>query len=139
LWADHERSALFGKSTHSPDESAKLYEYLNAKTGRLLSEGKSVIFDTNFNFRSDREYLRNIAINNHAEMLIIWITTAKDLARERATHDDHRQKNGYHEIMSLKDFERLSNHIQEPGAGEKFVTIDGTDVNEDQVRQLLAA
>jgi hypothetical protein len=70
-------------------------------------------------------------------MLIIWLTTSKELARERATHDDHRQKNGYHEIMSLEDFERLSDHMQIPEADEYYIAIDGTDVDQDKLLGLL--
>jgi predicted kinase len=137
IWADHERSNMFKKPTHSPLESTQLYKYLNLKTEGLLAEGKSVIFDTNFNFKADRDYLRDIASMHDAEMLIIWITTPKDLSRQRATHDDHRQKNGYHEVMSLEDFERLSDHVQEPGEDENFVTINGTDINPEELYRIL--
>jgi predicted kinase len=137
LWADHERSHMFSHPTHSASESAELYEYLNSRTADLLNNGKSVIFDTNFNFKSDRDYLRDIAEKNGADMLIFWLTTPKDLARKRATHDDHRQKNGYHEVMKLEDFERLSNHMQEPGPNENYVKIDGSNIKCEQVKQLL--
>jgi predicted kinase len=137
IWTYHERTHMFGRPTHSPKESSELYSYLNNKTDELLQHGKSVIFDTNFNFKSDRDYLREIAKKHNAEMLIIWLTTSKELARERATHDDHRQKNGYHEIMSLEDFERLSDHMQIPEADEYYIAIDGTDVDQDKLLGLL--
>src|SRR5579875_1407641 len=107
LWADRERTELFGAPTHSAEESDKLYTYLNQKTDDLLARGKSVIFDTNFNFKADRDYLRRIAYKYNAETLIIWLTTPTALAKERATHDEHRRRNGYHELMSAADFDRL--------------------------------
>src|SRR5262245_17404215 len=77
LWADHERLKLFGKPTHSPEETKQLYEQLNEATEYLLAQDKSVIFDTNFNFFRDRQHLREIAARHHARAIVIWITTPK--------------------------------------------------------------
>jgi predicted kinase len=138
IWTDHERSEMFSRPNHSAAESDQLYSYLNSKTETLLRSGTSVIFDTNFNFVADRLYLQKIASSCNAETLIIWLTTDKDTARKRATHDNHRQKNGYQENMSVADFERLSNHIQEPTRGEHYVTIVGQDITQEQVCKLIA-
>src|SRR5689334_18978930 len=61
IWADQERHGMFDEVTHSAEESHELYEYLNTKTSQLLQAGKDVVFDTNFNFRKDRDHLRGIA------------------------------------------------------------------------------
>ncbi len=58
LWADKERRKRYGKPSHSHAESTELYDSLNTQTEKLLRAGKSVIFDTNFKFYSDREKLR---------------------------------------------------------------------------------
>src|SRR4051812_25913295 len=74
IWADLERKKMFGEPEHSREENAKLYEYLNRKTAELLAAGQSVIFDTNFNFRKDRDHLSRIAEDNNSEAQIIWVT-----------------------------------------------------------------
>src|SRR4051812_27656689 len=67
VWADKERLEMFDVPTHSREESHILYDHLNERTAQLLKEGKSVLFDTNFNFYKDREHLRCIAADNNAE------------------------------------------------------------------------
>lgn len=129
LWVDRERQKMFDVPTHSLPESAELYGYLNELTGQLLCDGKSVIFDTNFNYRKDRDYLRTIATKNNANTLVVWITTPKELAKKRATDPAHRERNGYEATMSPEDFDRLSNHLQEPTKDENFIKIDATDLD----------
>ena len=50
LWADHERRKLFATPNYSHAENIELYDKLNKTAAELLQQGKSVIFDTNFNF-----------------------------------------------------------------------------------------
>ena len=82
IWADLERRAMFDEPTHSVGESQQLYAHLNKVAGELLAEGKSVVFDTNFNFYKDRQRLRDIATANAAGTKVIWITTPKELAKK---------------------------------------------------------
>lgn len=137
LWADQERQNMFDRVSHSKDESDELYAYLNERTDKLLAEGKSVIFDTNFNYRADREYVRSIAAKHGAECLTIWMTTPIELARDRALHEHHRDRNGYDITMTSQEFERLTNHLQPPDDHENFIKIDGTDIDTEAVKRQL--
>src|SRR5476651_1675338 len=74
LWADYERRQMFERPTHSASESKQLYDRLNERAAQLLSEGKTVIYDTNFNFYGDREKLRAIANKYDAQTKVIWVT-----------------------------------------------------------------
>lgn len=134
LWADHERQQRFADPSHHVDETSELYRQLNDQTNQLLAAGQSVIFDTNFNYRRDRDHLRQIADKYGAKTLIIWLTTPKALARQRATHDAHRERNGYRDRMSQTTFNQLSNHLQEPEKDENFIKIDGTKIDESELR-----
>jgi predicted kinase len=136
LWADHERLKMFSHPSHSATENNQLYDYLNALTGSLLKEGKSVIFDTNFNFDRDRKHLSNIAKQNGAITKIIWISTPKDIAKKRAVHDANL-RNGYQLLMSEGQFDTIASHLEPPAENEYAVKIDGTELNsEDLLRQL---
>ncbi|CAN5124522.1 hypothetical protein BH09PAT3_BH09PAT3_6420 [soil metagenome] len=137
LWADQERQAMFDKVSHSKQESDELYEYLNQRTERLLAAGKSVIFDTNFNYLKDRDYLRSIAKKHGAETLVVWMKTPVEIARERALHEHHRDRNGYDDTMSAADFERLINHLEPPTDNENYIIIDGSDIDIPAVKQQL--
>src|ERR1700722_5772312 len=86
LWADVERQKRFGQATHSQQESEQLYDELNARAEQLLAEGKSVVFDTNFNFRGDRQKLREIAGRHGAETFVVWITLPEEVAKARSVY-----------------------------------------------------
>lgn len=128
IWADHERQALFANPTHSFEESKQLYEILDEQTEELLAAGKSVIFDTNFNYHADRELLRQIADKHQATMVIIWLTTPRAIAKERALHHTHRDRNGYMATMTEAEFDRLTNHLEAPTEDEHPVKIDGSKI-----------
>ncbi len=133
LWADQERQAMFNTVTHSKTESDQLYSQLNARTEQLLAEGKSVIFDTNFNYLRDRQRLAELATKHHAATMIIWLTTPRAVAKARALHDHHRNRNGYQSTMTSAEFDRLVDHLEPPTDHETFITIDGTNIDESTV------
>ena len=137
IWADYERQRMFGTPDHTAPESKKLYHYLNHVTGHLLQTGKSVIFDTNFNFHKDREHLRKIAASHDAETTIIWITTPKAVAKRRAIEESDGQATRLYGNMSDADFERIAGHLQPPGEDEKVIKIDGTDLDVAELTRLL--
>jgi predicted kinase len=133
LWADHERRKRFGKPTHSHPENLKLYAELNHVADTLLGEGKSVIFDTNFNFYKDREHLRSIAAKHGAKTVVIWMRTPKELARERATKDAHMQHTRVLGDMPVEHFERIAGNLQPPREGEHVVEFDGSNLTRNTV------
>jgi predicted kinase len=136
IWADKERLAMFGTPTHSRTESKQLYDFLNKETDRILSDGRSIIFDTNFNFYDDRQYLRSIAEKHGADTTVVWITTPKEIAKQRAVHD-RNLRNGYEFPLSEYDFERMANNLQPPKEHENVVKIDGENVDTQTIKQLL--
>lgn len=139
IWADHERQKMFSQPKHSKQEHGALYDYLNDKTDRLLAQGQSVIFDTNFNFKKDRNYLKSIAAKYQARTIIIWVTTPKELARQRAVKDSHGKETRLYGNMPLKDFERIAGNLQLPDKSENFIKIDGTKLADSDIARILEA
>lgn len=137
LWADHERHHLFSEVTHSKDESQELYTRLNGQTEALLAEGKSVIFDTNFNFRADRDHLRHIADKYDVETVVIWVNTPRELANKRAVEDSHGRDTRIWGNMPSETFERLADNLQTPDDNENFITVDGTNIDPEAVTRQL--
>jgi predicted kinase len=132
LWADRERHKLFGQPTHSTTESAKLYEYLDKTADRLLSEGQSVIFDTNFNFLADRQLMRDIAQRHNAKPVLIWVTTPKEIAQQRAVHEMNL-RNGYESSMSTEQFDRIVSKLESPTPDESPIKIDASELDRNLV------
>lgn len=128
LWADAERHRLFGEPSHSEEESLKLYDALNQKTAELLAEGKSVAFDTNFNFKADRDKLREIAAKYGADTTVIWMTTPAAIAHTRSVHAPEL-RNGYMQGMSHEEFNAIVSKLEEPGEDEKVIKIDGSKLD----------
>jgi predicted kinase len=136
ICADAERHALFPETTHSAEESRKLYEMLNKRVDDLLEEGKSVIFDTNFNYRSDRDILRALATNRRVQTVVIWVNTPLETARRRAVLS-HTVRNGYDYVMSEEQFESIADKLEPPDESENVIKIDGTEIDSRQVAELL--
>jgi predicted kinase len=140
LWADYERQKMFGMPTHSETENNKFYSFLNNQTERLLAEGQSVIFDTNFNFVKDRQYLRSIAAQNGANTRVIWISTPKALSKKRAVEESQHQDTRIYGNMTSADFERIASHLEPPLDIEHAVKLDGTRLDtQELLRQLASA
>ncbi len=136
IWTDWERRSMFEQPTHSPDENTKLYGYLNSMTEQLLADGKSVVFDTSFNFLKDREHLRSLAAAQGADTVVIWVTTNKALSKKRAL-EGGATRNGYDMPLSEEQFERIAGHLQPPLKDEKVLKIDGTNVDKQALISLL--
>jgi predicted kinase len=137
IWADKERQKMFSEPAHSWEESQKLYAELNQQADRLLAEGKSVIFDTNFNFKKDRDHLREIASRNAAEAVVIWVVTPAELSKKRATQESEGQHTRLFGDMSSTTWDRIAGHLEAPGEDEKVIKIDGTNVDEQQLPAIL--
>ena len=137
LWADRERQSMFAQVSHSKLESDTLYAHLNHKTAELLASGHSVIFDTNFNYKKDRDYVAAIARNYGAQPIIIWLQTPVEVARERALHHTHRDRNGYEQTMTIEEFDRLRDHIEPPDDNEHFITLNGSHIDKAQLAKQL--
>jgi Predicted kinase len=131
LWADHERSkSLPTPHTATRRTSSSTTRSTNARRS-CCARVKSVIFDTNFNFFKDREKLRKIAAAEGAETVLIWVTTPKDIARERAVN--HPLTGEHHRVfgnMTLEDFERIANNLEEPRPEEHPIKLEGIGLTE---------
>ncbi|HYH36480.1 MAG TPA: AAA family ATPase [Candidatus Saccharimonadales bacterium] len=137
LWSDIERHKMFGRPSHSEVESLQLYDELNRRTENLLAEGRSVVFDTNFNFHADRQKLHAIADRQGADTVAVWVTIPKQVARQRAIESGPR-RNGYHTRMTDKEFDRIVGKLEVPTKDEKIIKIDGTKLDRQTVLALLS-
>lgn len=137
LWADHERSQMFPSPTHDHRENILLYAALNDRTRDLLRDGKSVIFDTNFNFYKDRKKLRRLAAREGARTVVVWVQTPMSLARERATKLSHGQETRIWGNMPVEHFNRIAGNLQEPLPEEHPVIISGEHVEPQDVLDAL--
>lgn len=137
LWADQIRRERFEKPNYTHQENLELYAHLNELTGELLRAGNSVLFDTNFNFFKDREHLRHIAAEHGAEVVLIHMTTPRELAKHRATEPHHQNHHRVLGVMPPEEFDRMANNLQPPTPEENAIQLDGTNLSEAEVKQQL--
>lgn len=141
LWADVERHKMFDKPGHTEAESRQLYDRLNQRATALLEDGKSVVFDTNFNYAHDRQLLRDIANRHNAQTVIVWVATPTDVARERAVHSK-LVRNGYDFTMTSEQFDAIADKLESPRPdekNEKIIKIDGTNLDKESFLRLISA
>jgi predicted kinase len=136
LWADAERHNMFDNPSHTTDESVQLYEYLNHKAAELLENGQSVVFDTNFNFASDRNKLRIIADERGAITKVIWLTTPVEIARQQAVHPP-AMRNGYMFGMTENEFNSIVSKLEPPAKNENVIKIDRSKLDADSLLRIL--
>jgi predicted kinase len=138
LWADHERKQRYLEPTYTHQENLELYAELNDVADKMLGEGKSVIFDTNFNFYKDRQKLRRMAEKYGARTVVVWVVAPKELARDRATQDAHKQHTRVLGDMPVEQFERISRNLQPPRADEEpLIKLDGTNITPGIIQKAL--
>lgn len=136
LWADVERHKLFGGATHSQAESHTLYDYLNKETDKLLAAGHSVVFDTNFNFRADRDLLRQLAQKNKAETVVVWVQIPKQVAKDRVVGKVD-PRNGYRVAMTEPQFNAITAKLEPPAEDENVIKINGSKFDRNEAIRLL--
>lgn len=138
LWADKVRRERFIDPQHTHNENIELYDHLNEVTAELLMAGNSVVFDTNFNFYKDRQKLRKIADEHNANTIVVWVRTSKEIAKERATKDAHKQHTRILGDMSAERWEKISNNLESPREGEDVIEVDGTKVTKKYIKERLS-
>lgn len=136
LWADEQRHKMFDQPTHTESESIQLYEYLNHRANELLANGHSVVFDTNFNFASDRHKLQDIAKQNDALSKVVWMTTPVKVAHDRAVHSPI-ERNGYMVGMTEEQFDAIISKLEPPTKNENIIKIDNTKLDAEAAIRIL--
>jgi predicted kinase len=136
LWVDRERQRMYGK-IYDAAHSEELYNKLNSRVKSLLEQGKSVIYDTNFSFYKDRQVMRMLAANHHADIVLIWLCTPKEIAAKRIADEHAHSLTRQYINMTAEDFDRVASHLETPRADEHAVKINGVELTEDMMKQAL--
>jgi len=137
LWADHIRNQRFPNPTHSHEENLALYGALNQEAEDLLAAGNSVVYDTNFNFYKDRKKLKIIAAKAGARTVVIWMTTPKAVAKERATQHGGAGGTRVWAAMPEDRFEQIASHLEPPTPDEQPICFNGTTLGAETVATVL--
>lgn len=136
LSSDRVRFAIFGEPTFSQEEHDTLYKTLDYITELLLSKNVSVIYDANLNRYAHRQEKYEICQRTNAEAVLLWLKTPRELAKERAVHEDRSHFAPKDETLETM-FERIANVFEPATEAEHPIIIDGTHVTPDSLREIL--
>lgn len=136
LSSDAVRLELFPNPTFSQAEHDQLYQEIDTRAEALLKEGKSVIYDANLNRFVHRQQKYDICTRTGAKSVLLWVKTAKELAKERAVHDSRSHLWPKNETAAQL-FDRVAGVLEPPQDHEPFITIRGEGVTEQTVRDTL--
>ena len=134
--SDETRLKMFPHPSFSESEHSQLYHLLDKRTEEALRAGKDVIYDANLNRYRHRKEKYDICARTGVQPVLIWVQTPKELAKARAT-GPHRANLVPDNESPQEMFERISRVIEPPHPNEPYVTLDGTKITPDYVRQQL--
>jgi predicted kinase len=141
IWTDAVWRELFPEPTYTQEEKAELYENLNTRAAQLLENGRSVVYDTGFNYYSDRTRMYQIAARYNVKTTLVWLQVPVALACKRATANvsrgDTRLLGDALGNMSKTDFDEIVSHLEPPHADESVVIMDGTKITATYVQDLI--
>lgn len=99
---------------------------------QILESGQAnVVFDANHNAYADREELRAITQNTNTEVVIVWVSTPLETAKERTLQ---REKTEGHKLFEEGLVEKMAKRLEHPRSDEQVIHIDGLLGVDDQKR-----
>lgn len=136
LSSDEVRLELFPNPVFSEAEHTALYDELNKRTEDLLSSGTSVIYDANLNRYEHRAEKYNICHQTGATAQLIWLHTARELAKSRAV-ENSRSHLWPREERPETMFDRIADVVELPTESETPIELDGTKITLEYVTEAL--
>ncbi len=137
IWVDLERKARFGGQDFTESDTEELYRELDVEIETYLQRREDVVFDTNINLKKDRDFLRNLAKKNDAETVLIWLTTDKNISKQRAYRDFNQDNLRVLGAMDDSTFDKIAGKFQKPDDNEKPIKIDGNRHTKEEILKLL--
>jgi predicted kinase len=113
-----------------------VYATLDKQAKELLLKGKNVIYDGNLNRYAHRLEKYELCEHTGAKAVLLWIRTPKGIARNRAVLRGHKHLLPQNETFDTM-FERVSKVLEEPREDEPVYTIDGVDLEESDILEIV--
>jgi predicted kinase len=137
LSSDILRLELFPKPTYTQQEHDAVYAELNKRAEKLLEQGKDVVYNANLNRYMHRLEKYEMCERAGARAVLLWIQAPRELSRERAVLRGHRHLVPEDETFETM-FDRVTQVIEEPREDEPLYTIDGSELRENAMHEVLS-
>lgn len=137
LHADRIRHELFDEPQHTRQENDVVYRLADYMFESFIKNGISVVYDANFNRRSDRMKVKQMADRYGAKTLVVWVQTDQETAFDRASSRDKRQTENKYAYQLPKDvFDRMKKNLTKPKF-ENYVVISGKHLFKNQFHAVM--
>ena len=126
LRADELRLAMFGEDRpelYTPENKTLVNNASQYAMLQILKSGQAnVVHDANHNAKALRQEIASKVAAEHATAVVVWVKTPLEVAKERAKL---RESTEGHVLFEPNLVEKLAKRLEEPGADELVITIDG--------------
>ena len=126
LRVDDLRLAMFGPDRpelYTPENKALVNSASRYAMGQILASKQAhVVHDANHNARKLRRDIANQAGEHGATAIVVWVQTPLDIAKKRT---EVRKVTEGHELFEPGLVEKMAKRLEEPGADELVIIIDG--------------
>lgn len=136
LSSDDYRLIIYPEPTFTQTEHDNLYSLIDHSAEHLLASNHDVIYDANLNRYIHRQEKYALADKYNANIVLWWVKTPRGLSKERRIADQNQT------LLPEGDtadnmFERIANILEEPEQNEKYIEIDGTNLEVEEVKKAL--
>ncbi len=126
LRADDLRLAMFGADRpelYTPENKALVNDANRYAVQQILESGQAnIVLDANHNSRKVRRGIATDAAEQGATTVVVWVQTPLDVAKQRTVV---RKATEGHELFEPNLVEKMAKRLEEPGADELVIRIDG--------------
>jgi predicted kinase len=133
LRGDEMRLRMFNENNpelHTWKYQQQVIGAMQYAVGQVLEAGYSVIYDSNHNSIKGRAPMEEVARNNNAMPVVVWVKAPLDVAKERVLA--RAAKGGMYKIFGTDFIDRMANNLQAPTEKELAITLDGTQTEKEQ-------
>jgi len=123
---DRIRSELFEEPRYDQQENDIVEHLMQYMAEEFLTAGISVVYDMNACRLAQRRYLREMARNVKAQVVLIWFQIDSESAFLRASKRDRRKTDDKYSMpIDRSLFEQSAGRMQNPSNLEDFMVISG--------------
>jgi predicted kinase len=124
--ADRIRGELFEQPRYDQQENEIVTHLMNYMSEEFLAAGLSVAYDVNAIRGKQRKQLREMALRNRAQPILIWFQMDQETAFARNRKRDRRRADDkYAQQLDRSSYDALIGQMQNPAPGEDYAVISG--------------
>lgn len=135
---DRIRAELFEEPKFDGKENEIVKSMMDYMTGEYLQAGLSVIYDADCLRAGQRRLLRNLALKDRADTLLVWVQIDPESAFSRiASRDRRRADDRYAQTLDRTSFDNVVSGMQNPTSTDSYVVVSGKHVFKTQLSAIV--